>query len=247
MDNARLDVLGVGFDDLNIEQAVSVACDLMHMREKTYIATPNPEIVWMCRKNEGLRAAVNGAGLVLPDGIGIILGARILKTPLRGGRVPGIDFTAALLRKMAEFGGSVFLLGAKPAIAEEAGEKLADEHPGLKIAGVADGYFEQDGPVIEMINRSAPDLLLVCLGAPKQELWMSANRQKLDVPICIGLGGSLDVFAGKAKRAPAVFRKVGLEWFYRLVCQPSRIKRMVKLPLFIFAVLLRRLRQPSAK
>jgi len=111
----------------------------------------------------------------------------------------------------------------------------------LVIAGVADGYFTDDGPVIETINAAAPDLLLVCLGAPKQELWMAENIGRLNTRLCAGLGGSLDVFAGKVKRAPTIFQKLGLEWFYRLICQPSRIKRMIKLPLFVLAAVLKRI------
>jgi len=237
----RTDVLGVGFDDKTVGEAVLFACDILSSGEKAYIVTPNPEIVWICRRNEELRAAVNNAGLVLPDGIGIIIGARILGTPLRCGRVPGIEFASAMFDKMAESGRSVFLLGSKPGIAEEAALKLAEKHPGLVVAGCADGYFTDDEQVIELINSAEPDLLLVCLGAPKQELWMAKNSNRLAVPLCAGLGGSLDVYAGRVKRAPVVFQKLGLEWFYRLVREPRRIKRMIKLPLFVFAVILRRL------
>jgi len=243
----RIDVLGVGFDVKTADEAVSYACEIMRGGEKAYIVTPNPEIVWICRQNEELRAAINGAGLVLPDGIGIILGARILGTPLRCGRVPGIDFTAALLNKMAQSGLSVFLLGSKPGVAEEAGAKLAGKHPGLVIAGAADGYFTDDEPVIGRINEAHPDLLLVCMGAPKQELWMAKNIDRLGIRLCIGLGGALDVFAGKVKRAPVIFLKLGLEWFYRLICQPSRIKRMIKLPLFILAVIWKRVRKSGIR
>jgi N-acetylglucosaminyldiphosphoundecaprenol N-acetyl-beta-D-mannosaminyltransferase len=179
--------------------------------------------------------------MVLPDGIGVILGARILGTPLCGGRVPGIDFASALLNNMAKSGGSVYLLGAKPGIAEEAGRKLAEKYPGLKISGASDGYFTDDEPVIEKINLSKPDVLLVCLGSPKQEYFMAGNLDCLEVKLCAGLGGSLDVFAGRAKRAPAVFQKLGLEWLYRLFREPRRIKRMLKLPLFIITLIGKRI------
>jgi len=238
----RIDVLGVSFDDKTVDEAVSYACEVIRSGEKAYIVTPNPEIVWLCRRDDIFRTAVNGAGLVLPDGIGIVLGARILKTPLHCGRVPGIDFATALFDKMAETGGSVFLLGSKPGVAMDAGAILAEKHPGLIIAGAADGYFTDDEPVIEQINAAQPDLLLVCLGARKQELWMSENISRLNTSLCAGLGGSLDVFAGRVRRAPVIFQRLGLEWFYRLVCQPSRIIRMMKLPLFILAVIIRRLK-----
>ena len=238
----RIDVLGVGFDGRTVDEAVSRALEIMRGSEKSYVVTPNPEIVWICRRNKALRDAINGAGMVLPDGIGVVIGARILGTPLRCGRVPGIDFAAALFDKMAQSRLTVFLLGSKPGVAVEAGAYLAEKYPGLVVAGVSDGYFTEDGPVIAMINAAKPDLLLVCLGAPKQELWMAENLSRLNAGLCAGLGGSLDVFAGKVKRAPVLFRKLGLEWFYRLLCDPLRIKRMIKLPLFILAVFFKRLR-----
>jgi len=237
----RINVLGVGFEDATMTQAVTRAHELIQEGSKTYVVTPNPEIVWQCRRNEALRNAVNAAGLVLPDGIGIIIGAKILGTPLRGGRVQGIDFASALLEKLAGAGGSVFLLGAKQGVAAEAGEKLIERFPGLVVAGVLDGYFTDDLPVIESINAANPDLLLVCLGAPKQELWIAHNITSLSVRLCVGLGGALDVFAGKVNRAPAFFRKFGLEWLYRTIREPRRIKRIAVLPLFVFAVCLKRL------
>jgi N-acetylglucosaminyldiphosphoundecaprenol N-acetyl-beta-D-mannosaminyltransferase len=239
----RIDIMGVGFDDITAEQSVLYACDIIDRGEKAYIVTPNPEIVWSARRNESLRNAIGGAGLVLPDGIGIIIGARILGTPLRNGRVTGIDFAAALFDKMAQSGGSVYLLGAKPGVAEEAGYKLAEKYPGLRISGAADGYFSDDRPIIDDVNSANPDVLLVCLGSPKQELWMAENIGQLDVKLCAGLGGSLDIFAGRAKRAPAFFRRLGLEWLYRLLREPRRIKRMLKLPLFIFAVMWKRVKK----
>ena len=234
-------MLGVGFDRLSMTQAVDRACELIQAGGKSYVVTPNPEIVWLCRRNEALRDAINSAGLVLPDGIGVIVGAKILGTPLLNGRVPGIDFAAALFEKMAESCGSVFLFGAKPGVAEKAGERLIAKYPGLVIAGVSDGYFTDDSQVVERINAAAPDLLLVCLGAPKQELWMAENSELLNVPLCAGLGGSLDIFAGNVKRAPVFFQKLGLEWLYRLCREPRRIKRSLKLPLFIFAVIWKRI------
>jgi len=238
----RTDVLGVGFDDETIEQAVSHTYGIMHSGEKAYLVTPNPEIVWMARRSEPLRSALGGAELVLPDGIGIVIGARILGTPLHCGRVAGIDFISGLFEKMAQTGGTVYLLGAKPGVAAAAAENLAAKYAGLNISGTADGYFTNDEPVIERINAVCPDLLLVCLGAPKQELWMAKNRARLNAGLCAGLGGVLDVFAGTVKRAPAFFQRFGIEWLYRLIQEPRRIKRMAKLPLFIFVVMWKRIR-----
>ena len=143
---------------------------------------------------------------------------------------------------MAKRGMSVYLFGAKPGVAEMAGENLLAANPGLRIVGTDDGYFQDDAPIIEKINAAAPDLLLVCLGAPKQELWMREHAGKLSVGLMAGLGGSLDVFSGVVERAPERWQKLGLEWLYRLKEDPSRAKRMTNLPKFCFAVIGRRLR-----
>ena len=238
----RIDVLGVGFDNMTADEAVSAAYGVVCGEGPAgYIVTPNPEIVWLCRGDDGLRGAINDAFLVLPDGIGVIYGAKILGTPLKA-RIPGIDFITALLARMAENGKSVFLFGSKPGVAEAAAENLKAAHPGIVISGTCDGYFTDDGPIIEKINSASPDLLLVCLGAPKQELWMAENVSKLDVRLMAGLGGSLDVFAGNVKRAPEAWQRLGLEWLYRLIKEPRRIKRMIKLPLFVLAVIMKRIR-----
>ena len=232
----RIQVLGAGFDSVTLDEAAGIALDLIDEHKAAYAVTPNPEIVMLAARDQELMSAVNGASLVLPDGIGIIYGAKILKTPLKA-KVPGIDFASAVMSRLAEKGGSVYLFGAKPGVAEKAAENLSAKYPGLVICGIHNGYFDDDGPIIEDINSKKPDLLLVCLGAPKQEKWMAANAGKLDVGLMAGLGGSLDVFAGTVKRAPEFFQKAGLEWFYRLCREPRRIGRMMKLPLFLVETL----------
>lgn len=232
----RIDVLGVGFDNVTMDGAVSAALALIGAGSGRYVVTPNPEIVMLAREDARLRAALQGAALVLPDGIGIVKGAQILGTPLHG-KVPGIDFAAGVLAGLAAAEGSVFLLGAKPGVAEKAAAALSARYEGLRIAGVNDGYFSDDGPVIEKINAASPDLLLVCLGAPKQEFWMQDHEGRLKVGLMAGLGGSLDVFAGEVRRAPESWQKLGLEWLYRLIREPKRIGRIMKLPGFVFAAL----------
>ena len=138
--------------------------------------------------------------------------------------------------KLAEEGKSLYLLGAKPGVAEQAGAKLAAAHPGLRIAGTHDGYFKEDGPVVAAIRQSGADVVFVCLGAPKQEKWMAKNGTATGARLLCGLGGSLDVFAGVVERAPESWQKMGLEWLYRLMKEPSRIGRMMKLPLFLIHV-----------
>ena len=231
----RIDVLGVGFDNVTMEEEIDRGMELLHSQGCHYVVTPNPEIVEVCRENPAARAAVNGADLVLPDGIGVIKGAAMLGTPLRE-RVPGIEFAARLMARMAEEGRSLFLLGAKPGVAEEAARRLTVQYPGLRIAGTHDGYFQDDAPVIEAIRRSGAEAVFVCLGAPKQELWMARNGAATGARLLCGLVGSLDIFAGNVERAPQFWREHGLEWLYRLCREPRRIGRMMNLPLFLVHV-----------
>ena len=231
----RIDVLGVGFDNLTLEEAVEAGMDLVRTPGAHYVVTPNPEIVEVCREDPAVMDIVNRADLVLADGIGVIKGAAMLGTPLKG-KVPGIEFAAGLLGKLAKEGRSVYLLGAKPGVAELAGKRLSGQYPGLKIAGTHDGYFQEDAPVVEDIRASGADVVLVCLGAPKQEKWMLHNGSDTGAHLLVGLGGCLDVFSGTVQRAPEAFQKLGLEWFYRLLKNPSRIGRMMRLPLFLVHV-----------
>ncbi len=231
----RINVLGVGFDNITMEQAEAEGVRLMDTPGAHYAVTPNPEIVEVCREDQEALEAVNGADLVLADGIGIIYGAKMLGTPLKG-RVTGIGFAQAIMARMAENGKTLYLLGAKPGVAEKAAENLQRQYPGLRIAGTHDGYFQEDGPVIEAIRESGADVVFVCLGAPKQEKWMRKNGEATGAHLLVGLGGCLDVFSGEVQRAPEVFQKLGLEWLHRLVKNPSRIGRMMKLPLFLIHV-----------
>lgn len=231
----RIDVLGVGFDNLAMDEALAAGMEHIRRRSRAIVVTPNPEIVMAAREDPELRELLQRAELVLPDGIGILYGARLLGTPLRE-KLPGIDFADQLMARLAKEGGSAFLLGAKPGVAEQAARNLERKHPGLKIAGTHHGYFQEDGPIVAAINAAKPDLLLVCLGCPKQEKWMFCHKGELDVGLMAGLGGSLDVFAGVVRRAPPAFQKLGLEWFYRLCREPKRIGRMMKLPAFLALV-----------
>lgn len=231
----RIDVLGVGFDNVTMEEAVEQGLSLIHSGGTHYVVTPNPEIVEVCRENSMAMSAVNGADLVIADGIGVVKGAAMLGTPLKQ-KVPGIEFAAGLMKKMAGEGLSLYLLGAKPGVAEEAAKRLSAQYPGLKLAGFHDGYFKEDSSVVEEIHDSGADVVFVCLGAPKQELWMAKYGAKTGAKLLCGLGGSLDVFAGVVERAPKFWTDHGLEWFYRLCKEPRRIGRMMKLPLFLVHV-----------
>ena len=234
----RTQILGVGFDNITMAEAVDKAIALMEQRG-CYVVTPNPEMVLMSRKNPDFAEAVNKADLVLPDGIGDLYAARILGTPLQE-RVCGADIYPYLLAHLAKHGGSVFLYGARPGVAEEAAAKLRESYPGLKIAGTQHGYQEDDVQLVQRLEETRPDLLMVCLGAPRQELWMHQHAGMKSVGLMIGLGGCLDLIAGHVKRAPLLWQKWGLEWLYRLIQEPRRIGRMIKLPQILFLALIAR-------
>lgn len=238
----RIDVLGVQFDNVTMEQAVERAAAMIEEGGVHYAVTPNAEFVQRAEKDEGFRGALNGADLVLPDGIGVVYAAKILGRSLSG-RVPGCDFADTLCAWMAANGKMLYLLGAKPGVAELAAKNLKKAHPGLLVCGTHDGYFQEDGPVAEEIRAAGADVVFVCLGAPKQEYWMIQNGAATGAAFLIGLGGSLDVFAGTVKRAPELWQKLGLEWLYRLVKQPSRIGRMARLPLFLVSAVRARLKR----
>lgn len=218
------------------------------MPSLAHVVTANSEIAMMAIDNPELAGILAKAAMVVADGIGLVLGARILGNPVPE-RVPGIDLAGQLMAVCAREGWRPYLLGAAPGVAEEAQNVLEQRYPGLQIAGLHHGYFtpEQAPAVVAAINTAKPDILLVALGAPRQEKWIDANRQSLQVPVAIGVGGSLDGWAGRVQRAPQWMQNAGLEWTYRLLRQPSRALRMTALPRFAGTVLLHRLLHGKAR
>ena len=236
----KTDVMGIQFDNVTMEEALEIARGLLASEGASRVVTPNAEIAYEAMHSEELCGLLNGSDLVLPDGAGVVLASKILKKPLKQ-KVAGVDFADRLLGELAATGKSVYLLGSKPGVAELAAEKMMQKHPGLTVAGLRDGYFKDEAPVIEAINAVKPDVLFVCLGAPKQERFMEAHREELQVRLMAGLGGSLDSFAGTVKRAPRWMISCSLEWLYRLIKEPKRFKRMLRLPKFLWAVVCRRI------
>ena len=228
----RTNIMGVTFDNITLAEAIDAGEALAKGPGFSYVVTPNPEIVNYGRADQNYADLLNRAGLVLPDGIGVIYASRMLGTPLKE-RVPGADFSAGLLGRLAKNGGRLYLLGAKPGVAEAAAKNMQETYPGLLVCGTHDGYFQDPEPVVEAIRAAEADVVFVCLGAPKQEKWMAEFGPRTGAHLMVGLGGVLDVYAGTVKRAPMFWQKLGLEWFYRLLHQPSRFGRMAKLPLFL--------------
>lgn len=225
--------MAVAFDNVTMDEGVAQAVENLQSKRRCMVVTPNAEIAQSCVTDDRLREIVRKAGLVLPDGIGVIYASRILKKPLKQ-RVPGVEFGENLVSALRDTGKTIFFLGGKPGVAEEAAHRLQVKYPGLKVAGTKDGYFQREEEAVEAVQQAKPDVLFVCLGSPKQEYFMADHFDQLGATLMVGLGGSLDVYAGKVERAPALFRKLGLEWFYRLLRQPSRLGRMMKLPQYLW-------------
>ena len=237
----KIDVMGLKFDSMTMDEALSRAEALLRGEKAAYVVTPNAEIAYEALHDGQLREMLNGADLMLPDGAGVVLASKLLRTPVKQ-KVAGVDFAVGLLGVLERNGQSLYLLGGKPGIGELAAQKMLEAHPQLRIAGIADGYFRDEAPVIEKINASGADALFVCLGAPKQERFMVQHRQELHVHLMAGLGGSLDAFAGTVQRAPAWMIRLNLEWLYRLIREPKRFRRMLRLPKYLWAVMLKRIR-----
>ena len=228
----KIEVLGIQFDDLTLEQAAEKGAAMLEEDRFHYVVTPNPEFILTAEKDEDFRTVINAADLVIPDGIGVVYSARILGTPLPE-RVPGVEFAGKMLEVLNEKGGRLFLLGAKPGVAEKAGENILQKFPNIVLCGTQDGYFKDEEDVLLKVAAARPDLMFVCLGAPKQEKWMARWGIRTGARLAIGMGGALDVFAGEVERAPERWQKLGLEWAYRLKKEPRRITRMARLPLVL--------------
>jgi len=237
--NSLINVRGVNFRNTTLDGTVDALLAGVREKRQTALYTPNSEIVQACIEAPELYDVINSAELIIPDGIGVVKAAKILGTPFGAGKIAGCEVGEAFIKRLSETDYTVFLLGGKPGVAEQAAQKLSEKYPGIQFAGYRDGYFKKEGEendaVIAQVNESGADVLYVCLGAPAQEKWIYQNRAKLTtVNALLGLGGSLDVYAGTVKRAPKIFIRLGLEWFYRLLCEPWRFKRMLKLPKFYF-------------
>ena len=228
----KRDILGIQFDDLTRQEAARAGAALLEEDRFHYVVTPNPEFILTAERDEEFRRVLNGADLVLPDGIGVIYSAKIMGTPLKE-RVPGVEFAADMLACLNKGKGRLYLLGAKPGVAEQAGERILARYPGITLCGTQDGYFKDEEAVLLKVAAARPDLLFVCLGAPKQEKWMARWGRHTGARLAIGLGGALDVFAGNVERAPESWQKLGLEWAYRLKKEPRRVGRMARLPLVL--------------
>lgn len=232
----KVDILGVPVDNITMDEAAAKISQFVASPDVHMVFTPNPEIIMLARKDSRFLSILNKASLIVPDGIGVVIASKMQKGDHLKERVAGYDLVQNTLKQAVGKGYKYYFFGSKPGVAEEAAKKMRETYSGIQIVGYHDGYFkpEDNEAIIEDINQSKANILLVALGAPKQEVWIDEHKERLrHVKVLIGVGGSLDVMAGVVKRAPIVFQKIGLEWFYRLLKQPSRIGRMMVLPKFL--------------
>jgi len=230
-------ILGSRVDSLTLAGAVARVARYIEEGSPHQVVTINAEIAYQAHRAPRLREIINRAALVTADGSGVVWAARTLGRPLPG-RVTGIDLLQALAAEGAVRGWRFYLYGAAPGVAETAAAKLKASYPGLEIAGISHGYQAAAGmpALITAIKAARPHILLVGLGAPRQEYWIAGHLQELRVPVVMGVGGSFDVLAGVAKRAPVWMQELNLEWLYRVI-KGKRFKRALALPKFMVAVL----------
>jgi N-acetylglucosaminyldiphosphoundecaprenol N-acetyl-beta-D-mannosaminyltransferase len=241
-------VLGVEVDAVTLGQAVAMVGEAVDSRRghggPTFqVATVNPEFVMHARRDREFREILRDASLRTPDGAGLMLASRILGRPLPE-RVAGVELVQALARAAAGRGDRLFLLGAAPGVAEQAAARLLALAPGLRVAGTFAGDATEAGDTeaLARIRAAEPDIILVAYGAPAQERWARRNLDVSGAAVAIGVGGTFDYLAGRVRRAPALMRKMGLEWLFRLGRQPWRARRMAVLPVFLALVVQQRLR-----
>lgn len=229
-------ILGVNISSVNKKQAVDLLQKFLKKEKNHIVITPNPEIVVKATKDQELLNIINQADLVVADGIGIVIASKVTDKPLEE-RVPGIELVLDFFDSVTQ-PISVYLFGAKPGVVELAKENIEKKYKCINIIGTSSGYFDksEEISIVENIRSLKPDVLLVGLGAPKQEKWIYQNKD-LPVKISMGIGGSIDVFAGIVKRAPNIFIKLNIEWLYRILKQPKRILRMGALPVFVLKVM----------
>ncbi|MCO6532405.1 WecB/TagA/CpsF family glycosyltransferase [Lactobacillus panisapium] len=233
----KVDVLGVDFDNKSFHQFQNEFIGRINVHQSTFVVTANPEIVLAANENPEFMKILNyDADYITPDGIGIIKAANILGTPLKE-RVTGYDLFTWLMKLANDRSLRVYLIGAKPNVIHAIQAKIAHEYSDIQLVGAEDGYFKEDLEVIAyQIERAEPDLVFAALGSPRQEQLLALLRRNLLPALMMGVGGSFDVFSGMVKRAPQLWQRAHLEWFYRLLKEPSRFKRVSKLPRFMLDV-----------
>ena len=235
----RVRILGIDVDNIDIDEAGEITKELIENSNKSckVIVAPNTEFIMMAQKDEEFYNILRGADLATPDSVGVMIGGKLQKKPFKQ-RIPGQMYFRKVLEVGEKEGWTFYLLGGKGDVPSLAVENIKKIYPNLKIVGYHQGYFDSDTEesVIAEINDLKPNVLFVAMGAPLQEKWIEKHRHELKVDVAAGQGGTFDYEAGKIKRAPVIFQKLGIEWFWRLVLQPSRFFRMLVLPIYLMKI-----------
>lgn len=243
---SKVNIFGVSVDNTTFEETRDNLDSFLKEDRLHTIYTPNTEIIMAAKEDQNIRNILNTGDLVLPDGIGLIYGSKIRKHPLKE-RVTGFDTSIEMLKLGEKYSLGIYLLGGEKGVSEIAAKNIKEKYPNIRISGYHNGFFRgshlgekdshEEREIIDEINLSKTDIVFVGLGFPRQEIWIDANKDKIDGKLIIGNGGVIDILAGKAKRAPKVFQDLGLEWFYRLLQNPSRIKRQMSIPKFLWKII----------
>ena len=232
----KVPVLGLGVTPFESYAHAAETIDrLIEERHKTFIAAINPEKLYAAQSDSELLAILGKPEICICDGIGAALAVRLL-WGLKIPRVTGVSLFFELIQMAAKNGRRIFLLGGAPDVNEQAVEKLRLDYPQLNLAGHHHGYFDDSDRMADVIDAANADIVFVAMGSPKQELWIAEHRDQISAPVFMGIGGTLDVVSGRVKWAPALFRKTGTEWLYRLVSEPKRWRRQLALPKFLFVL-----------
>lgn len=225
----RIELFGIGIDNVDMAGAVAAVRSFVEGRACAYVVTPNVDHLVKLRSDPEFRGIYADAGLVIADGMPLVWASKLAGKPLKG-RVAGSDLFVELCAEAARTGMSVFMLGsASQDIIEAAARELEARYPGIRIVGKHSPSFgfekrdQENEAIISMIRAARPDILFVGVGAPKQEKWIYRFRERLGVPVALGIGASFDFVAGSVKRAPLWMQKTGLEWFYRFIKEPRRM------------------------
>lgn len=247
----RIRIGSLPVDSVSLALALDVIDRLVREKRGGTVFTPNVDHVVQAEHDPRFRAAYAAVSLSLVDGMPLMWASRWLKTPLPE-KISGSDFVLPLMHRAAERGHRVYFLGGAPGAAELAKQKLLERLPTLKIVGIDDARIDVNGspdvqrPILDRISAAQPDLLLVALGAPKQEIWSHEHRSALSGTVVIGVGASLDFIAGTVRRAPRWLSNLGLEWLYRLGQEPRRLaKRYLWRDPQFFKIVARQMREPS--
>jgi N-acetylglucosaminyldiphosphoundecaprenol N-acetyl-beta-D-mannosaminyltransferase len=239
----KITILGVDIDNITLTEAGEITKELINKSNKAcqIIVAPNTEFIMQAQKDKEFFDILKQAKLATPDSVGVTIGAKLQNKKFKE-RIPGQAYFREVFRVAEKEGFTIYLLGGKDDVPIKAKEKLEKDFPNAKIVGVHEGFFEKDSEedVIKEINALEPNILFVAMGAPRQEKWIYKNKDKLKVDVSAGQGGTFDYEAGKIQRAPVIFQKLGIEWFWRLLKQPSRIIRMLVLPQYLIKILLKK-------